>query len=122
MWIIILIASIIIGKIWHDQEQYVINYANRNNAIIDNQLDEVSDEVTPEESEIIAQEKLVDMYYHVWLYEDEKLRMIPSYKKETDVYYKQWKKTSEAEARYIKAEARLSKLKSKNDIQYVVNI
>lgn len=122
MWVFVIFISIILGVILYKQEEYITNYANKYTNIVNDEIDELNDEVTPEESEIIAQEKLVDMYYHVWLYEDEKLKMIPNYKKETDYYYKQWKKTSEAEARYIKAEARLSKLKSKSDIQYVVNI
>ena len=106
------------------------NKKNKVNSIVienaqessDENIDEMNDEVTPEESEIIAQEKLVDMYYNYWLHENEKFRMIPGYKRETDEYYNQWKKTQEAEAKYIRAEARLSKLKSKSDIHYTINL
>lgn len=119
MWVIVILGSLILGYILYQQEKVLENSVEE---IDCDDIDELNDEVTPEESEIMAQEKLVDMYYHVWLHEHEKLAMIPSYKRETDAYYKQWKKTSEAEARYIKAEARLSKLKSKNDIHYVVTL
>lgn len=92
--------------------------------IVDNetQLDELNDPVSTIEAEIMAQEELVDMYYKYWLHEDEKFRSVPEYKKETDDYYKKWKSAQEAKARYLKADARLAKLKEKSGVDYVINL
>lgn len=93
------------------------------NNIEDSAVDEVEDELTPEEIEIIAQEKVVSVYFEVWKHEQEKLdRIITNSLKKSDYYYQQWKKTQEAEARYMKAEARLNRLKAKSNISYTINL
>lgn len=108
---------IVIAQINYEDTKNMIN-----DEVNDDIIDELNDEVTPLESEIIAQEKLVEMYYQMYLHECEKFREIPDYKKETDYYFKQWKKMTEAEARHIKAEARLAKLKDKANINYVISL
>ena len=87
-----------------------------------NEIDELNDPVSIIEAEIMAQEEIVDVYYKYWLHEDEKFRSIPEYKKETDDYYKKWKSAQEAKAKYLKADARLAKLKEKSGVDYVINL